>query len=112
MRSAAPTRPASGPRRSGPCGKLRALIDSLAAAAPELSVPDLLERVSSESGYIEALEAERTIEAQGRIENLMELVGVAQEYDEAADEPTLSEFLQEISLYSDQDATRRGGRHA
>ena len=32
------------------------------------------------SGYLEALEAERTIEAQGRIENLQELVGVAREY--------------------------------
>ena len=34
-----------------------------------------------ETGYIEALEAERTIEAQGRLENLEELVGVAREYD-------------------------------
>jgi DNA helicase-2/ATP-dependent DNA helicase PcrA len=52
------------------------------------------------------LEAERTIEAQGRIENLQELVGVAREYQENADEPSLSHFLQEISLYSDQDAIR------
>src|SRR5207247_396367 len=44
------------------------------------------------------------IEANGRIENLEELVGVAQEYDEREDEPSLSHFLQEISLYSDQDA--------
>ena len=34
-----------------------------------------------ETGYCEALEAERTIEAQGRIENLQELVGVAREFD-------------------------------
>src|SRR5439155_20425128 len=50
--------------------------------------------------------AERTIEAQGRIENLQELVGVAKEFAAAAQEPTLSQFLQEISLYSDQDAIR------
>src|SRR5207253_3057507 len=55
---------------------------------------------------VDALEAERTIEAQGRIENLQELVGVAREYQETADEPSLSHFLQEISLYSDQDAIR------
>src|SRR6201999_708106 len=42
----------------------------------------------------------------GRIENLEELVGVAQEYESSADEPSLSNFLQEISLYSDQDAIR------
>ena len=49
------------------------------------------------------LEAERTIEARGRIENLEELVGVAQEYRAEHEEPTLSTFLQEISLVSDQD---------
>ena len=45
-------------------------------------------------------------EAEGKIENLEELVGVAREYEEAAEEPSLSTFLQEISLYSDQDALR------
>ena len=40
------------------------------------------------------------------IENLQELVGVAQEYQAAADEPNLSSFLQEISLFADQDALR------
>src|SRR5947208_5838589 len=35
--------------------------------------------------------------------NLMGLVGVAPEYQQAADKPSLSEFLQQISLYSDQD---------
>src|SRR2546423_215277 len=43
------------------------------------------------------------------IENLQELVGVAREYQEQADEPNLSSFLQEISLYSDQDAIRGEG---
>jgi DNA helicase-2/ATP-dependent DNA helicase PcrA len=83
--------------------RLRTLMESLMAGALELSVPELVERVLERSGYLEALEAERTVEAQGRIENLMELVGVAREYQGAAAEPSLSEFLQQISLYSDQD---------
>ncbi len=92
-------------------GKLRALLDSLSAAAEELQVPDLVERVLEESGYLDALRAERTVEAQGRTENLMELVGVAREYVETAEEPTLSEFLQQISLFSDQDElVEEGGR--
>jgi DNA helicase II / ATP-dependent DNA helicase PcrA len=91
--------------------KLRALLASLAAPAPELAVPDLIERVLEGSGYLEALEAERTVEAQGRAENLLELVGVAREYQETADEPSLSEFLQQISLFSDQDElSEEGGR--
>jgi DNA helicase-2/ATP-dependent DNA helicase PcrA len=85
---------------------LRTLLLSLQSGALELPVAELLERVLERSGYVEALEAERTIEAQGRIENLQELVGVAQEYQATAPEPSLSNFLQEISLYADQDALR------
>jgi DNA helicase-2/ATP-dependent DNA helicase PcrA len=84
----------------------RTLMQSLQSGALELPVAELVERTLERSGFLEALEAERTIEAQGRIENLQELVGVAREYQETADEPSLSHFLQEISLYSDQDAIR------
>jgi len=72
------------------------------------SVPvgDLLEAVLSQTGYLQALEAERTIEAQGRIENLEQLVEVGREFDAAAspDEDTLDVFLQEIALVADADA--------
>jgi DNA helicase-2/ATP-dependent DNA helicase PcrA len=74
------------------------------------SVADLLDAVIHETGYAEGLEAERTIEAEGRLENLQELVGVAAEFDanraiEGDSEVTpLEEFLQQISLLSDQDA--------
>jgi DNA helicase-2/ATP-dependent DNA helicase PcrA len=84
----------------------RNAIESLMATATDSSVGDLIEAVLDRTGYLEALEAERTIEARGRVENLEELVGVAREYDAAAEEPSLSGFLQEISLYSDQDAIR------
>jgi ATP-dependent DNA helicase UvrD/PcrA len=85
---------------------LRTLLLSLQSGALELPVSELVERVLERTGYIASLEAERTIEAQGRIENLQELVGVAQEYQATAPEPSLSSFLQEISLYADQDALR------
>ena len=57
------------------------------AVAQELGVRELVERVLERSGYLEALEAERTIEARGRIENLEELVGVAREYEAAGAGP-------------------------
>jgi len=71
-------------------------------------VGDLLQETLDESGYLDALEAERTIEAQGRAENLEELVGVAREYDAAVREEgeeaaSPEEFLQQIALFSDQD---------
>ncbi|HEY1563450.1 MAG TPA: UvrD-helicase domain-containing protein [Gaiellaceae bacterium] len=89
--------------------QFRGTIASLMSAAQELEVPELIEEVLQRSGYMESLEAERTIEAQGRIENLQELVSVAREWREQAEDATLSSFLQEVSLYSDQDAIRGDG---
>ena len=59
-------------------------------AEQQVPIGDLLDAILHETGYLDALEAERTIEAQGRIENLQELVEVAREFD----------------------ARRRRGRHA
>jgi DNA helicase-2/ATP-dependent DNA helicase PcrA len=68
-------------------------------AADGVPVGDLLEAILHESGYLDALEVERTIEAQGRIENLQELVEVAREFDAHVDEDadTLDAFLQRAS---------------
>jgi DNA helicase-2/ATP-dependent DNA helicase PcrA len=71
-------------------------------------IAELLKEMLQETGYLEALGAERTIEAQGRIENLDELVNVAAEYDVAADndaerERSLADFLQQVALVSDAD---------
>jgi DNA helicase II / ATP-dependent DNA helicase PcrA len=60
--------------------------------------------VLDQSGLAEALKAERTLEAEGRLENLEEFVGVALEFDRLNPEGTLAEFLQEISLYADIDS--------
>ena len=70
-------------------------------------MPELIEAVLERSGYLEALEAERTIEAQGRHREPAGARRRRPEYLAASgSEPTLSGFLQEISLYSDQDAIR------
>jgi DNA helicase-2/ATP-dependent DNA helicase PcrA len=81
----------------------RTLVESLMSSAQELEVDELVEAVLRRSGMIEAYEAERTIEARGRIENLQELVGSAQEYRARVDDPTLAGFLEEVQLQSDQD---------
>jgi DNA helicase-2/ATP-dependent DNA helicase PcrA len=73
--------------------------------ADNIPMGDLLEAVLHESGYLDALAAERTIEAQGRIENLEQLVEVAREFDgtHAAEQDRLDVFLQETALRSDTD---------
>jgi DNA helicase-2/ATP-dependent DNA helicase PcrA len=81
-----------------------AVVNAWRAAAPaSSSVAALVRRVLDESGYSAMLQGQDTLEAEGRIENLEELVGVAAEYDQRAEEPSLDGFLQEISLYSDID---------
>ena len=81
----------------------RTMMESLMASAQELSVDELVQAVLERSGTLEAYEAERTIEARGRVENLEELVGSAQEYRRRVEEPSLSGFLEEVQLQSDQD---------
>ena len=81
----------------------RAMMESLMASAQELEVDEMVRAVLERSGTLEAYEAERTIEARGRIENLEELVGSAQEFRARVEEPTLAGFLEEVQLQSDQD---------
>jgi superfamily I DNA/RNA helicase len=73
-------------------------------AESDAPIAKLLSEILGETGYLESLEVERTIEAQGRIENLEELVNVAAEYDAAdAEERSLGEFLQQVALIADAD---------
>ena len=84
----------------------RSTMETLMAASQELPVDEVLERLLEQTGIVEAFEAERTIEARGRIENLQELVGVAREYRLENADASLAGFLQDISLVSDQDTIR------
>jgi DNA helicase-2/ATP-dependent DNA helicase PcrA len=78
------------------------------AAAGSMSVAGLVRRVMGESGLVDTLKAERTMEAEGRLENLEEFAGVAEEFDRMNPEGSLSDFLQEISLYADVDSLEEG----
>jgi len=74
-----------------------------AAERERVAVADTVRVVLEESGLIAALKAERTLEAEGRLENLEEFVGVAEEFDRMNPDGDLNDFLQEISLYADVD---------
>ncbi len=56
-----------------------------------------LEAILRDTGYVAELEDERSIEAEGRLENLQELVGVAAQFE------TVDEFLEQVSLVTDTD---------
>jgi DNA helicase-2/ATP-dependent DNA helicase PcrA len=102
--------PGLGPQALKAVGRFAEIMAGLRERAERHGpVAELLDAVLRETGYIEALEAERTVEAEGRVENLEELVGVAGEFDAnrelegPGDVTPLEEFLAQISLISEQD---------
>ncbi len=97
--------PGLGPAAVKALGRFMGTMNVLRERAQSgAAIAALLGEALAETGYLDALKAERTIEAQGRIENLEELINVASEYDggESA-EPSLAEFLQQLALVADAD---------
>lgn len=72
-------------------------------------ITPILTRLLDESGYISELRSERTDESVSRLENLQELVNVTSEYDATTEEPSLSGFLENVSLVADTDALVESG---
>jgi DNA helicase-2/ATP-dependent DNA helicase PcrA len=91
----------SGARRK--LGAFKDLIDRLRAASEELAVPELITTIARESGYMEFLKQQGTVEALARAENIEELVAGGFEFQERSEEPTLRKFLEEVSLVTDID---------
>jgi DNA helicase II / ATP-dependent DNA helicase PcrA len=95
------------------CRAVLGLFEGWRVAAQEVLPAQLIGAVLDESGYRAELEAENTVEAESRLENLEELINAAREYERVEPEPTLEGFLQEQALYSEQDAlSSEGGRVA
>ena len=93
-------------------GKLKEFIDLMqsfrdTAARGDLSM--LYEDILSGTGYRKELQAEHTDEARSRLENLQELGNKISEYELHAQEPSLTELLEEISLVADTDSMDEGG---
>lgn len=80
------------------------LIQSMRSKLGLIGVTELLEEVIETTGYVKELEEEGTEEAAARIENIDELISKAAAYEEAAEEPSLSGFLEEIALVADIDS--------
>jgi DNA helicase-2/ATP-dependent DNA helicase PcrA len=99
------------PRACASLAAFRDLLTELAAMATEDSVSIALGKVIDRSGYLQDLRKERTEEAEGRVENLMELLSAAREYEASSPEPSLAGFVDQLSLLSDADE-EAGTRHA
>lgn len=87
---------------------LAGIIFELMNLANEAPVEDLIDRVLHDTGYMEELENERTPQAQSRIDNLHELISVAQEFAKSEEENNLENFLAHVALVSDIDDAELG----
>jgi ATP-dependent DNA helicase UvrD/PcrA len=91
------------PRAATAVKTFRDLIVRLAADTAGNPVSASVNLTIDRSGYLQDLREERNEEAQGRIENLMELVSAAREYEAREVEPSLGGFVDRLSLLSEAD---------
>ena len=87
------------------------LIQTLRAKQEMGTVSDILKGVIEETGYVRELELEGTDEAQASIENINELISKVKGYDDNAEEPSLSGFLEEVALVADIDNLEEESNH-
>jgi DNA helicase-2/ATP-dependent DNA helicase PcrA len=98
-------------RAAASLAAFRDLIVSLTDMARREPVSIAIGKMLDQSGYLQDLRDERNEDAEGRIENLAELVSAAREYESREPEPSLGGFVDRLSLLSDVDE-EQGSRDA
>ncbi len=94
---------ALAPRALQSLAAFRDLIVALTEVATREPVSITVGKMLDQSGYLHDLREDRSEEAAGRIENLMELVSAAKEYEARDPEPSLGGFVDQLSLLSETD---------
>lgn len=95
-------------KTAGAVKNFLAMLDEARDIADKGMVTPVMKHLMQASGYIEMLKAERSEESAARLENLQELLTVTTEYDVTAEEPSLAEFLESVSLVADVDTMTEG----
>ncbi len=109
-------------RANRQCREFVALLERLGQTARLEGVKAAMEAVLNETGYLAEVEQERTVEALGRVENLRELISVAEEFETSSEGSVIGDeewdeldgirrlelFLETVSLVSDTDDLEEG----
>lgn len=99
------------PRAKSAINSFALLLARLRSEYQSIPVRELLERILEKTGYVRELEAEKTVEAQARIENIEEFFSVVEDFEENTPVETaqaLEAFLESISLITDLDTMQEG----
>ena len=89
-------------RRSAVLMHFTDTIKSLAEEAESFDAESFFDSLCEKTGYLDMLRAQGA-EGEGRIENIGELKTNLMKYEEAAEQPELAGFLEEVALYTDLD---------
>ncbi|MDP4086058.1 MAG: DNA helicase PcrA [Bacillota bacterium] len=92
------------PKTTKSAGEFRDLVRGYTGMQEYLSVTELVEEILDKSGYREMLKAEKSIEAQSRLENLDELLSVTQNFEKTSEDKSLVAFLTDLALVADIDS--------
>ena len=84
------------------------LIHEMRLSLTDMSMQDLIQAILDKTGYAEELKNEDTDESKARLENIDEFINKAVTYEEGAEEPNLSGFLEEVALVADIDSVEDG----
>lgn len=100
------------PKTTKAATEFRDLIRNYTQMQEYLSVTELLEELLEKSGYREMLKAEKSIEAQSRLENLDELLSVTKNFEDGSEDKSLVAFLTDLALVADIDRLDEDGQKA
>jgi DNA helicase II / ATP-dependent DNA helicase PcrA len=92
------------PKTTKAAAEFRDLISNYTRMQEFLSVTELVEDILDKSGYREMLKAEKSLEAQSRLENLDELLSVTKNFEESSEDKSLVAFLTDLALVADIDS--------
>lgn len=92
--------------------EFRNLIRQYSEMQEYLSVTELVEEVIDKSGYVDMLKAEKSIEAQSRLENIEEFMSVTKNFEDANEDKSLIAFLTDLALVADIDKLDDDGNQA
>ena len=84
------------------------LIHEMRLSLADMSMQDLIQAILDKTGYADNLKNEDTDESEARLENIDEFINKAVTYEEGAEEPNLSGFLEEVALVADIDSVEDG----
>ncbi|MGD6900010.1 DNA helicase PcrA [Bacillus infantis] len=97
------------PKITKAAAEFRELIRSYEQMQEYLSVTELVEEVLEKSGYRDMLKAEKSIEAQSRLENIDEFLSVTKNFEDGSEDKTLVAFLTDLALVADIDKLEDDG---